>query len=110
MVWTDRLGQVEDLHLNLLLKMVALANFNAKMNSLKEVKGHRAKGQFSPSTDPTFRLQLAKIIENSTSNIPSISKTSIARDVVSEWIIENSILSKALEGRLEISMACIPML
>ena len=44
-VWTDRLGQVEDLHLNLLLKMVALANFNAKMNSLKEVEHNRTTCQ-----------------------------------------------------------------
>ncbi|CAF4075236.1 unnamed protein product, partial [Rotaria magnacalcarata] len=79
-VWTKRLEQVEELHLNLLLKMVALSNFNAKMNSLKE---------------------LAKIIENCTSNIPSITKASIPRDVVSEWVIEHSILSKALEGNID---------
>lgn len=33
----DRVEHVEGLHLDLLLKMVALTNFNAKMNSLKEV-------------------------------------------------------------------------
>ncbi|CAF4112559.1 unnamed protein product [Rotaria sp. Silwood2] len=75
-VWLNRIEQIEQLHLNLLLKMIALSNFNAKMNSLKE---------------------LAKIIENATSNISSLIKTSIRRDVISEWIIENSILSKALE-------------
>lgn len=37
MAWHQRVEQVEELHLNLLLKMVALSNFNAKMNSLKEV-------------------------------------------------------------------------
>ncbi|CAF0953347.1 unnamed protein product [Adineta ricciae] len=79
-VWSSRLGQVEELHLKLLLKMVALSNFNAKMNSLKE---------------------LAKIIECCTSNIQSISKASISRDTVSEWIIEYSILSKALEGNID---------
>ncbi|UJR13683.1 hypothetical protein I4U23_000695 [Adineta vaga] len=79
-VWSDRVEHVEELHLNLLLKMVALSNFNAKMNSLKE---------------------LAKIIENSTSNIQSLSKASIPRDTVSEWIIEHSILSKALEGNID---------
>ncbi|CAF1524803.1 unnamed protein product, partial [Rotaria sp. Silwood1] len=79
-VWTNRLEQVEELHLNLLLKMVALSNFNAKMNSLKE---------------------LAKIIESCTSNIQSISKASIPRDIVSEWVIEHSILSKALEGNID---------
>ncbi|CAF4814334.1 unnamed protein product, partial [Rotaria sp. Silwood2] len=44
---------------------------------------------------------LAKIIENCTSNIPSIAKASIPRDIVSEWIIEHSILSKALEGNID---------
>ncbi|CAF0908766.1 unnamed protein product [Adineta steineri] len=78
--WHNRLEQVEQLHLNLLLKMIALSNFNAKMNSLKE---------------------LAKIIENSTSNIQNMSKTSIRREVISDWIIENSILSKALEGNID---------
>jgi len=38
------------------------------------------------------------MIENSTSNIPNTCKTSIRRDIISDWIIENSILSKALEG------------
>ncbi|CAF0886485.1 unnamed protein product [Rotaria sordida] len=79
-VWPNRIEQIEQLHLNLLLKMIALSNFNAKMNSLKE---------------------LAKIIENATSNIPSMTKASIRRDVISEWIIENSILSKALEGNID---------
>jgi len=79
-IWPNRVEQVETLHLDLLLKMVALTNFNAKMNSLKE---------------------LAKIIENSTSNMSSIVKNSIPRNIVSEWIIENSILSKALEGNID---------
>ncbi|CAF4573224.1 unnamed protein product [Rotaria sp. Silwood1] len=79
-VWPNRIEQIEQLHLNLLLRMIALSNFNAKMNSLKE---------------------LAKIIENAISNIPSLTKASIRRDVISEWIIENSILSKALEGNID---------
>jgi len=37
-VWHNRIEQIEQLHLNLLLKMISLSNFNAKMNSLKEVK------------------------------------------------------------------------
>jgi len=79
-IWTNRVHQVEELHLNLLLKMVALSNFNAKMNSLKE---------------------LAKMIEASTSAIVSVSKSSIHRDIISEWIIVNSVLSKALEGNID---------
>jgi hypothetical protein len=39
------------------------------------------------------------MIENSTSNVQNTSKTSIRRDVISDWIIQNSILSKALEGK-----------
>jgi hypothetical protein len=74
--------------------MIALSNFNAKMNSLKEVKYPK-----TINLKLTSLFQLAKIIENSTSNIQSISKASIKRDVISEWIIENSILSKALEGK-----------
>ena len=37
-VWASRLEQIEQMHLSLLLKMIALPNFNAKMNSLKEVR------------------------------------------------------------------------
>ncbi len=37
-VWHSKIEQIEQLHLNLLLKMIALSNFNAKMNSLKEVE------------------------------------------------------------------------
>ncbi|CAF2060526.1 unnamed protein product, partial [Rotaria magnacalcarata] len=70
-VWENRVAQMEELHFNILLKMVTLSNFNAKMNSLKE---------------------LSKIIEN---------RTSIPRDIVSKWIIEHSILSKVLEGDID---------
>ncbi|CAF4490825.1 unnamed protein product, partial [Rotaria magnacalcarata] len=66
-VCENRVAQMEELHFNILLKMVTLSNFNAKMNSLKE---------------------LSKMIEN---------RRSIPRDIVSKWIIEHSILSKVLE-------------
>ncbi|UJR33560.1 hypothetical protein I4U23_020999 [Adineta vaga] len=79
-VWLNRIDQLEQLHLNLLFKMIALSNFNAKMNSLKE---------------------LAKLIENASFNSQSTSKSSMRRDVISDWIIENSILSKALEGNID---------
>lgn len=39
------------------------------------------------------------MIEASTSAIVSVSKSSIHRDIISEWIIVNSVLSKALEGK-----------
>ncbi|CAF4491738.1 unnamed protein product, partial [Rotaria socialis] len=70
-VWENRVAQMEELHLNILLKMVNLSDFNAKMNSLKG---------------------LSKIIED---------PTSIPRDIVSKWIIEHSILSKVLEGDID---------
>jgi hypothetical protein len=38
------------------------------------------------------------MIENATVNIQNTTKASVRRDVISDWIIENSILSKALEG------------
>ncbi|CAF4648989.1 unnamed protein product, partial [Didymodactylos carnosus] len=38
---------------------------------------------------------------NCTSSMSSISKVSMHRDNVSEWIIEHSILSKALEGDID---------
>ncbi|CAF1372553.1 unnamed protein product [Rotaria sordida] len=79
-VWKNRVAQMEELHLNILLKMVTLSNFNAKMNSLKE---------------------LSKIIENCTSSVQSIIKTSISHDAVTKWIIEHSILSKSLEGNID---------
>ncbi|CAF2084119.1 unnamed protein product [Rotaria magnacalcarata] len=70
-VWENRVAQMEELHFDILLKMVTLSNFNAKMNSLKE---------------------LSKMIEN---------RRSIPRDIVSKWIIEHSILSKVLEGDID---------
>ncbi|CAF4318520.1 unnamed protein product, partial [Rotaria sp. Silwood2] len=79
-VWKNRVAQMEELHLNILLEMLTLSNFNAKMNSLKE---------------------LSKIIENCTSSVQSIIKTSIPHDTVTQWIIEHSILSKALEGNID---------
>ncbi|CAF0751200.1 unnamed protein product [Adineta ricciae] len=78
--WPDRINQLEQLHLNLLLKMIALSNFNAKMNSLKE---------------------LAKLIENASFNNSSTSKISMQRSSLIDWIIDNSILSKALEGNID---------
>lgn len=78
--WTNRLEVIEQLHLDLLLKMIALTNFNAKMNALKE---------------------LSKMIEVYTLNVQTTTKTSIRRELLTEWIIGKSILSKALEGTID---------
>ncbi|UJR18179.1 hypothetical protein I4U23_005079 [Adineta vaga] len=69
-IWPYCFKRLENLHLNLILKMITQTNINSKMNSLTE---------------------LAKIIENS---------TPIPHDVLTEYIMENSILSKALEGNI----------
>lgn len=78
--WTNRLEVIEQLHLDLLLKMIALTNFNAKMNALKE---------------------LSKMIEVYTLNVQTTTKISIRRELLTEWIIGKSILSKALEGTID---------
>ncbi|CAF4179815.1 unnamed protein product, partial [Adineta steineri] len=67
-VWPHCLKHIENLHLNHILQMIAQTNFNAKMNSMTE---------------------LAKLIEN---NIL------IPHDVLTAYIMENSILWEALEG------------
>ncbi|CAF1117593.1 unnamed protein product [Adineta steineri] len=67
-VWPHCLKHIENLHLNHILQMIAQTNFNAKMNSMTE---------------------LAKLIENN---------VLIPHDVLTAYIIENSILWKALEG------------
>ncbi|CAF1254970.1 unnamed protein product [Rotaria sordida] len=63
---------VNKVYLNLILKMVTLSNFDAKMNSLNE--------------------QLAKIIEDS---------ILIPHNVITKYIIKNSILWKVLEGNID---------
>ncbi|CAF1257309.1 unnamed protein product [Rotaria sordida] len=62
---------VNKVYLNLILKMVTLSNFDAKMNSLNE---------------------LAKIIEDS---------ILIPHNVITKYIIKNSILWKVLEGNID---------
>uniref|UniRef100_A0A8B9K721 Ubiquitin carboxyl-terminal hydrolase 24 n=1 Tax=Astyanax mexicanus TaxID=7994 RepID=A0A8B9K721_ASTMX len=70
---------VDDLRLDILLRMLKTPHFSAKMNSLKEV---------------------TKLIEEST--VSKTVKNAIDTDRLLDWLVENSVLSIALEGNLAI--------
>lgn len=84
--------------------MIALSNFNAKMNSLKEVN-------YATKSDGKRNVcfQLAKLIENATYSSATSTRAPMRREVISDWVIENSVLSKALEGR-RLAERCSPHL
>uniref|UniRef100_A0A8C2CH96 Ubiquitin carboxyl-terminal hydrolase 24 n=1 Tax=Cyprinus carpio TaxID=7962 RepID=A0A8C2CH96_CYPCA len=67
---------VDDLRLDILLRMLKTPHFSAKMNSLKEV---------------------TKLIEEST--VSKTVKNAIDTDRLLDWLVENSVLSIALEGK-----------
>ncbi|XP_050400806.1 ubiquitin carboxyl-terminal hydrolase 24 isoform X1 [Patella vulgata] len=82
-MWQQNVDAIDELRLEVALRMLKSPNFNAKMNSLKEV---------------------TKLIEESTSS--KISKTAILTDKILDWLVENKILSIALEGNIDQAQYC----
>ncbi|GCB74652.1 hypothetical protein scyTo_0003743, partial [Scyliorhinus torazame] len=74
---------VDDLRLDILLRMLKTPHFSAKMNSLKEV---------------------TKLIEDST--LSKSVKNAIDTDRLLDWLVENSVLSIALEGNIDQAQYC----
>lgn len=86
--------------------MLKTPHFSTKMNSLKEVGAQPC--QFPPipelkkkkrqiSSDVIFVRQVTKLIEEST--VSKTVKNAIDTDKLLDWLVENSVLSIALEGR-----------
>ncbi|KAH0618572.1 hypothetical protein JD844_017919, partial [Phrynosoma platyrhinos] len=79
----DLVTVVDDLRLDILLRMLKSPHFSAKMNSLKEV---------------------TKLIEDST--VSKSVKNAIDPDRLLNWLVENSVLSIALEGNIDQAQYC----
>ncbi|XP_034271054.1 ubiquitin carboxyl-terminal hydrolase 24 isoform X2 [Pantherophis guttatus] len=79
----DLVTVVDDLRLDILLRMLKSPHFSAKMNSLKEV---------------------TKLIEDST--LSKSVKNAIDTDRLLNWLVENSVLSIALEGNIDQAQYC----
>uniref|UniRef100_A0A8U8BN81 Ubiquitin carboxyl-terminal hydrolase 24 n=1 Tax=Geospiza parvula TaxID=87175 RepID=A0A8U8BN81_GEOPR len=79
----DLVTAVDDLRLDILLRMLKSPHFSAKMNSLKEV---------------------TKLIEDST--VSKSVKNAIDTDRLLNWLVENSVLSIALEGNIDQAQYC----
>ncbi|KAM8930374.1 ubiquitin carboxyl-terminal hydrolase 24 isoform 2-T2 [Pelodytes ibericus] len=79
----DLVTAVDDLRLDILLRMLKSPHFSAKMNSLKEV---------------------TKLIEDST--LTKSVKIAIDTDRLLDWLVENSVLSIALEGNIDQAQYC----
>lgn len=98
---------VDDLRLDTLLRMLKTPHFSTKMNSLKEVCCHSIKwiffslSQLSQLSQQLFSYvflsQVTKLIEEST--VSKTVKNAIDTDKLLDWLVENSVLSIALEGK-----------
>lgn len=82
-LWQNMVSGVDELRLDVALKMLKSPHFNAKMNSLKEV---------------------CKLIDDSERN--KNTKVKISQDVITEWLLQNKVLSIAFESNLHQSQYC----
>lgn len=102
----DLVTVVDDLRLDTLLRMLKTPHFSTKMNSLKEVSSSRSglnlKKHYFSSEVSRFLIssdhfsQVTKLIEEST--VSKTVKNAIDTDKLLDWLVENSVLSIALEG------------
>ncbi|KAL0164150.1 hypothetical protein M9458_039903, partial [Cirrhinus mrigala] len=87
---------VDDLRLDILLRMLKTPHFSAKMNSLKEVQiPFLILVLWSLKFTPQFFPDVTKLIEEST--VSKTVKNAIDTDRLLDWLVENSVLSIALE-------------
>ena len=77
--WPSDVDEFHRIHLNVVISMLKYPHFNSKMNSLKEI---------------------CKLIEN-TRNINNCNSILIGDEYLSGWLIDNRILSLAVEGESE---------
>ncbi|XP_065183511.1 ubiquitin carboxyl-terminal hydrolase 24-like [Sycon ciliatum] len=83
--WKNELSTVDDLRLKTIMRMLKTPHFSAKMNSLREV---------------------SKLIEESISSASSKYKRPIQHHELVRWLLENRVLSIALEGNLHQTQYC----
>ncbi|XP_033116308.1 ubiquitin carboxyl-terminal hydrolase 24-like [Anneissia japonica] len=79
--WPEDVREVDNLRLDIALRMLKSPHFNAKMNSLKEIR---------------------KMIDESTTS----RRTAMEEDVIADWLVDNGILTVALEGNIDQSQYC----
>lgn len=82
-MWPQHTDSLDDLRLDIALRMLKSPHFNAKMNSLKEV---------------------SKLIEEAASS--KVPKTAIPSRKISDWLVEHKVLSIALEGNIDQTQYC----
>ncbi|CAF1434153.1 unnamed protein product, partial [Didymodactylos carnosus] len=75
--WSDRIEIIHKLQLNIISKLLQSPNMKLKTNALEE---------------------LVIMIENSTTVLLNVTHKSIDCDILSQWIIESSIVSEVLKG------------
>ncbi|XP_038074652.1 ubiquitin carboxyl-terminal hydrolase 24-like isoform X2 [Patiria miniata] len=80
--WVEDVSEVDDLRLEIALRMLKSPHFNAKMNSLKEI---------------------TKLIEDSSARN---HRTAIQEEVVLNWLVDKKVLSIALEGNIDQAQYC----
>lgn len=121
-LWQSMVAGVDDLRLEVALKMLKSPHFNAKMNSLKEVctQNHGNTQSFllvlkinSSTPSDTYRciqliymysdviqmnffFQVCKLIEDSEKN--KNTKVNLSQDAITEWLLQNKVLSIAFES------------
>lgn len=103
-MWPQHTESLDDLRLEVALRMLKSPHFNARMNALKEVKirtlsEYHIQG-FLINGLNSFHfpcIQVTKLIEDATSN--KVSKTAIDYKTILHWLVENKVLSIALEGK-----------
>ncbi|CAF0802298.1 unnamed protein product [Brachionus calyciflorus] len=82
-IWPDDVNNFNLLHLKIVLSMLKYSHFNSKMNSLKEI---------------------CKLIENSKT---SLKEVEIISEVdLSEWLVNEKVLSLAIEGNIDQAQYC----
>ncbi|XP_077980970.1 ubiquitin carboxyl-terminal hydrolase 24-like [Glandiceps talaboti] len=82
-LWTQDVTAIDDLRLDIALRMLKSPHFNAKMNSLKEV---------------------TKLIDDSSST--RTVKNAIPSEKILDWLVDHKVLSIALEGNIDQSQYC----
>ena len=75
-MWHNEVDNIDELRLDIALRMLKSPHFNARMNSLKEV---------------------TKLIEDSSRT--KVGKTAINHARILGWLVNNKVLSIALEGK-----------
>ncbi|XP_014661859.1 PREDICTED: ubiquitin carboxyl-terminal hydrolase 24-like [Priapulus caudatus] len=82
-LWPEKVESIDNLRLEVALRMLKSPHFNARMNSLKEV---------------------TKLIDDSTSTKPV--KHAIDSEKILDWLVNNKVLSIALEGNIDQAQYC----